>query len=154
MRLLGPNCMGVANTAADVRLNASLARELPPPGRVGFMAQSGALGVAIFDEARRRGIGMSTFVSAGNKADISSNDLIQYWDDDPATDVVLLYLESFGNPRTFARVTRRLSRRKPVVAVKGGRQRPWTRRCPARRGRRPAVSERRDRRRRCSGTRA
>ena len=121
MRLLGPNCMGVANTAADVRLNASLARELPPPGRVGFMAQSGALGAAIFDEARRRGIGVSSFVSAGNRADISSNDLIQYWDDDDATDVVLLYIESFGNPRTFARVTRRLSRRKPVVAVKGGR---------------------------------
>jgi acyl-CoA synthetase (NDP forming)/GNAT superfamily N-acetyltransferase len=121
MRLLGPNCMGVANTAADVRLNASLARDLPPPGRVGFMAQSGALGAAIFDEARRRGIGVSSFVSAGNRADISSNDLIQYWDDDDATDVVLLYIESFGNPRTFARVTRRLSRRKPVVAVKGGR---------------------------------
>ena len=85
------------------------------------MAQSGALGAAIFDEARRRGIGVSSFVSAGNKADISGNDLIQYWDDDPATDVVLLYLESFGNPRTFARVTRRLSQRKPVVAVKGGR---------------------------------
>jgi acyl-CoA synthetase (NDP forming) len=121
MRLLGPNCMGVANTATDVRLNASLARELPPPGRVGFMAQSGALGAAIFDEARRRGIGVSSFVSAGNKSDVSGNDLIQYWDEDPATDVVLLYLESFGNPRTFARVTRRLSRRKPVVAVKGGR---------------------------------
>ena len=121
MRLLGPNCMGVANTASDVRLNASLARELPPPGRVGFMAQSGALGAAILDEARRRGIGVSSFVSAGNKSDVSGNDLIQFWDDDPATDVVLLYLESFGNPRTFARVTRRLSQRKPVVAVKGGR---------------------------------
>ena len=85
------------------------------------MAQSGALGVAIFDEAGRRGIGIGTFVSAGNKADLSSNDLIQYWDEDPSTDVVLLYLESFGNPRTFARVARRLSRHKPVVAVKGGR---------------------------------
>jgi len=122
MRLLGPNCMGVANAAADIRLNATLARELPAPGRVGFMAQSGALGVAIFDEAGRRGIGIGTFVSAGNKADVSSNDLIQYWDEDPATDVVLLHLESFGNPRTFARVVRRLSRRKPVVAVKGGRK--------------------------------
>jgi len=121
MRLLGPNCMGVANAAAEIRLNATLARELPPPGRVGFMAQSGALGVAIFDEARRRGIGIGTFVSAGNKADVSSNDLIQYWDEDPSTDVVLLYLESYGNPRTFARVARRLSRRKAVVAVKGGR---------------------------------
>jgi acyl-CoA synthetase (NDP forming)/GNAT superfamily N-acetyltransferase len=121
MRLLGPNCMGVANADPSIRLNATLARELPPPGRVGFMAQSGALGVAIFDEARRRRIGVSSFVSAGNKADVSGNDLIQYWDEDPHTDVVLLYLESFGNPRTFARVTRRLSRSKPVVAVKGGR---------------------------------
>jgi len=121
MRLLGPNSMGVANAHEDVRLNATLARGLPPPGRVGFMSQSGALGVAIFDEARRRGVGVSTFVSAGNKADVSGNDLIQYWDTDPDTDVVLLYLESFGNPRTFARVTRRLSRRKAVVAVKSGR---------------------------------
>ncbi|HEY2428042.1 MAG TPA: GNAT family N-acetyltransferase, partial [Acidimicrobiales bacterium] len=121
MRLLGPNSIGVANAAADVRLNATLAQELPRPGRVGFMAQSSALGVAIFEEARHRGIGVSSFVSAGNKADVSGNDLIQYWDEDDGTDVVLLYLESFGNPRTFARVARRLSRRKPVVAVKGGR---------------------------------
>jgi acyl-CoA synthetase (NDP forming) len=121
MRLLGPNCMGVANGAADVRLNATLAQALPPAGRVGFMAQSGPLGVAIMDEARRRGLGMSSFVSAGNKADVSGNDLIQYWDEDPDTDIVLLYLESFGNPRTFARVARRLSHRKPVVAVKGAR---------------------------------
>ena len=134
MRILGPNSMGVANTASDVRLNATLARELPSPGRVGFMAQSGALGVAILGEARRRGIGLSSFVSAGNKADVSSNDVIQYWDDDPDTDVVLLYLESFGNPRTFARVARRLSARKAIVAVKGARSAagrlvsgtPWT----------------------------
>ena len=121
MRLLGPSSMGVANADPGVRLNATLARELPRPGRVGFMSQSGTLGVAIFDEARRRGIGVSSFVSAGNKADVSGNDVIQYWDDDPDTDVVLLYLESFGNPRTFARVARRLSRHKAVVAVKGGR---------------------------------
>ncbi len=121
MRVLGPNSMGVANAATAVRLNASLAPELPAPGRVGFMAQSGPLGVAILEEARRRGIGFSTFASAGNKADVSGNDLIQYWDEDPGTDVVLLYLESFGNPRTFARVARRLSRRKAVVAVRAGR---------------------------------
>ena len=121
MRLLGPNSMGVANAEDGIRLNATLAPQLPPPGRVGFMSQSGTLGVAIFDEARRRDIGVSSFVSAGNKADVSGNDVIQYWDEDPGTDVVLLYLESFGNPRTFARVARRLSRRKAVVAVKGGR---------------------------------
>lgn len=121
MRLLGPNSMGVANADRTIRLNATLAQQLPPPGRVGFMSQSGTLGVAIFDEARRRQIGVSTFVSAGNKADVSGNDLIQYWDEDPGTDVVLLYLESFGNPRTFARVARRLSRHKAIVAVKGGR---------------------------------
>lgn len=121
MRLLGPNSMGVANADNGIRLNATLAPQLPPPGRVGFMAQSGTLGVAIFDEARRRDIGVSSFVSAGNKADVSGNDVIQYWDEDPGTDVVLLYLESFGNPRTFARVARRLSRHKAVVAVKGGR---------------------------------
>jgi len=121
MRLLGPNSMGVANAGAGFRLNATLAPLLPEPGRVGFMSQSGTLGVAIFEEAQRRGIGVSSFVSAGNKADVSGNDVIQYWDEDPDTDVVLLYLESFGNPRTFARVATRLSRRKPVVAVKGGR---------------------------------
>lgn len=121
MRLLGPNSMGVANAEDGIRLNATLAPQLPPPGRVGFLSQSGTLGVAIFDEARRRDIGVSSFVSAGNKADVSGNDVIQYWDEDPGTDVVLLYLESFGNPRTFARVARRLSRRKAVVAVKGGR---------------------------------
>lgn len=121
MRLLGPNSMGVANADVGVQLNATLARVLPRPGRVGFMSQSGTLGVAIFDEARRRDIGVSSFVSAGNKADVSGNDVIQYWDEDPGTDVVLLYLESFGNPRTFARVARRLSRHKAVVAVKGGR---------------------------------
>ena len=121
MRLLGPNSMGVANADEAFRLNATLAPLLPPPGRVGFMSQSGTLGVAIFDEARRRDIGVSSFVSAGNKSDVSGNDVIQYWDEDPGTDVVLLYLESFGNPRTFARVARRLSRHKAIVAVKGGR---------------------------------
>lgn len=121
MRVVGPNALGVINTAAKYRLNATLAPRLPGRGRTGFFAQSGALGVAILDAATERGLGLSTFVSAGNRADVSGNDLLQYWQTDPSTDVVLLYLESFGNPRKFARLARRLARRKPVVAVKSGR---------------------------------
>ncbi|MQA14372.1 MAG: GNAT family N-acetyltransferase [Pseudonocardiaceae bacterium] len=121
MRVVGPNALGVANTDPAVRLNATLAPQLPGPGRAGFFAQSGALGIAILAEAAERGLGLSTFVSAGNRADLSGNDLLQYWQSDPATDLVLLYLESFGNPRKFARLARRLARRKPVVAVKSGR---------------------------------
>jgi acyl-CoA synthetase (NDP forming)/GNAT superfamily N-acetyltransferase len=117
IRLVGPNCLGIANTDPAVRLNATLAPALPPHGRIGFFSQSGALGVALLDTARRRGLGLSTFVSAGNRADVSGNDLLQYWQDDPATDVVLLYLETFGNPRKFARLARRLGRDKPIVAV-------------------------------------
>ena len=121
MRVVGPNCLGVVNADPAIRLNATLAPRVPGHGRVGFFCQSGALGVAILETAARRGLGLSTFVSAGNRADVSGNDLLQYWDGDPATDVVLLYLESFGNPRKFARLARRLARRKPVVAVKTGR---------------------------------
>ena len=121
MRVIGPNALGVANTAADVRLNATLAPQLPGRGRVGFFSQSGALGIAILAAASERGLGLSTFVSAGNRADLSGNDLLQYWQTDPATDVVLLYLETFGNPRKFARLARRLARTKPIVAVKSGR---------------------------------
>jgi acyl-CoA synthetase (NDP forming)/GNAT superfamily N-acetyltransferase len=121
MRVVGPNCLGVVNSHPDVRLNATLAPLVPGRGRVGFFCQSGALGVAILETASRRGLGLSTFVSAGNRADLSGNDLLQYWEGDPDTDVVLLYLESFGNPRKFARLARRLARRKPVVAVKTGR---------------------------------
>jgi acyl-CoA synthetase (NDP forming)/GNAT superfamily N-acetyltransferase len=117
MRVVGPNCLGVANTDPGVRLNATLAPRLPTAGRVGFFSQSGALGVALLAEAGRRGLGLSSFVSAGNRADVSGNDLLQFWQDDPATDVVLLYLESFGNPRKFARLARRVGRTKPVVAV-------------------------------------
>jgi acyl-CoA synthetase (NDP forming) len=109
--------MGIANADPAVRLNATLAPMLPAPGRVGFFSQSGALGVALLAEADRRGLGLSSFVSAGNRADVSGNDLLQYWQDDPGTDVVLLYLETFGNPRKFARLARRMSRIKPVVAV-------------------------------------
>jgi acyl-CoA synthetase (NDP forming) len=120
MRVVGPNCLGVVNTDVGVRLNASLAPVPPLSGRAGFFCQSGALGVAVLGEAARRGLGISTFVSAGNRADVSGNDLLQYWETDAATDVVLLYLESFGNPRKFARLARRLGRTKPIVAVKSG----------------------------------
>ncbi|HEX4249149.1 MAG TPA: GNAT family N-acetyltransferase [Pseudonocardia sp.] len=121
MRVIGPNALGVINTAPEFSLNATLAPELPGRGRVGFFCQSGALGIAILAGLRNRGLGLSTFVSAGNRADLSGNDLLQYWQTDPATDVVLLYLETFGNPRKFARLARRVARRKPVVAVKSGR---------------------------------
>jgi acyl-CoA synthetase (NDP forming)/RimJ/RimL family protein N-acetyltransferase len=120
MRVVGPNCLGIVNTEPDVRLNASLAPLSPLRGRVGFFSQSGALGVTILGEAARRGLGVSTFVSAGNRADVSGNDLLQFWETDENTDVVLMYLESFGNPRKFARLTRRLGRRKPIIAVKSG----------------------------------
>jgi acyl-CoA synthetase (NDP forming) len=121
MRVVGPNCLGIVNTDPAVRLNASLAPMVPGRGRVGFFAQSGALGVALLERARSRGIGLSTFVSAGNRADVSGNDMLQFWATDPATEVVLLHLESFGNPRKFARLARRVGRTKPVVAVKSGR---------------------------------
>ncbi|SCG67551.1 Acyl-CoA synthetase (NDP forming) [Micromonospora echinaurantiaca] len=117
MRVVGPNCLGVANTDPAVRLNATLAPRLPVPGRVGIFSQSGAFGVALLAEADRRGLGLSSLVSAGNRADVSGNDLLQYWQDDPGTDVIMLYLETFGNPRKFARLTRRIGRDKPVVAL-------------------------------------
>jgi acetate---CoA ligase (ADP-forming) len=121
MRLAGPNCLGVLNTAPDVGLNATFAPRQPARGRVGFLSQSGAVGIAIIEAAGRLGVGLSSFVSVGNKADLSGNDLLEYWEQDPNTDVALLYLESFGNPRKFARVARRFARRKPLVAVKSGR---------------------------------
>jgi acyl-CoA synthetase (NDP forming)/GNAT superfamily N-acetyltransferase len=121
LRLVGPNCLGVINTAPGISLNASLSPLMPPHGRVGFFCQSGALGVAILETVDRRGLGLSTFVSAGNRADVSGNDLLQYWEEDDETEVVLLYLESIGNPRKFSRIARRVARRKPIVAVKSGR---------------------------------
>jgi acyl-CoA synthetase (NDP forming)/RimJ/RimL family protein N-acetyltransferase len=121
MRVVGPNCIGVVNNDPVVSLNASMAPVLPLAGRVGFFSQSGALGVAILESVATRGLGLSTFVSAGNRADVSGNDLLQYWQDDPATEVVLLYLESLGNPRKFARLARRVAAAKPVVAVRSGR---------------------------------
>lgn len=117
MRIIGPNCLGMANTSTEVRLNATLAPWLPVPGRVGLFSQSGAFGVALLAEVERRGLGLSSFVSAGNRADVSGNDLLQYWQDDPNTDVILLYLETFGNPRKFARLARGIGREKPIVAL-------------------------------------
>jgi acyl-CoA synthetase (NDP forming)/RimJ/RimL family protein N-acetyltransferase len=121
MRVVGPNCLGIANTDRSVRLNATLAPTMPGRGPVGFFSQSGALGIAILQWTADRGLGLSTFVSAGNRADVSGNDLMQYWEEDPATTAVLLYLESIGNPRKFTRLARRLGRTKPIVAVKSGR---------------------------------
>jgi acetyl coenzyme A synthetase (ADP forming)-like protein len=119
MRLVGPNCVGIANTATG--LNATFSTWAPTPGTAAMQTQSGAVGIALLERSRRDGIGVSSFVSVGNRADVSGNDLLEYWEDDPATRVVLLYLESFGNPRRFARIARRVSRRKPIVAVKSGR---------------------------------
>jgi acetyl coenzyme A synthetase (ADP forming)-like protein len=127
MRMLGPNGMGLLNLNPEVRLNASFAPKAPPPGRVAFSSQSGALGLAILDLAAARHVGLSAFVSVGNKADVSSNDLLEYWGDDPNTHVILLYLESFGNPRRFARVARRVGLSKPIVALKSGRSRAGAR---------------------------
>jgi acetate---CoA ligase (ADP-forming) len=121
MRLIGPNCMGIVNTDPKVSLNGQFSPYKPILGKIGFLSQSGALGIAIIDYASRLGLGMSTFVSVGNKADISGNDLIQYWERDDNTNLILLYLESFGNPRKFTRIARRVARKKPIIAVKGGR---------------------------------
>ncbi len=121
MRVIGPSALGVINTDPRLSLNASLAPVVPARGRVGFFCQSGELGTVILETVARRGIGLSTFVSAGNRADVSGNDLMQYWGEDPATEVVLLYLESIGNPRKFSRVARRLAQGKPIVAMRSGR---------------------------------
>ena len=121
MRMVGPNCMGVINTDPAMQMQATFVAADPLRGNIAMSSQSGALGLAVLDYARGLDVGFSSFISVGNKADVSGNDLIQYWADDPATDVILLYLESFGNPRKFAEIARRVSRRKPIVAVKAGR---------------------------------
>ncbi len=121
MRVVGPNCMGVLNTAPGVSLNATFAAARPTRGRAAFVSQSGALGEAILSDARAMGLGISCFASIGNRADVSPNDLLEYWGRDPDTDLVLMYLESFGNPGNFVRIAREVARRKPIVAVKGGR---------------------------------
>jgi acetyl coenzyme A synthetase (ADP forming)-like protein len=121
IRMIGPNCMGIINTDPAFHLNATFSPVYPPQGRVAFSTQSGALGLAILDYVRTLNLGISSFASIGNKADVSGNDLIQYWAEDPRTDVILLYLESFGNPQKFGQIARRVGRRKPIVAVKAGR---------------------------------
>ncbi|MFE4915037.1 GNAT family N-acetyltransferase [Streptomyces sp. NPDC056652] len=121
MRVIGPNAFGIINTAEAVRLNASLAPEPPDRGRIGLFTQSGAIGIALLSGLYRRGAGLSSFISAGNRADVSGNDILQYWYEDPDTDVALLYLESIGNPRKFTRLARRTAALKPVVVVKGAR---------------------------------
>jgi acyl-CoA synthetase (NDP forming) len=117
-RLVGPNCLGIASSSP--RLNATFAPRELPPGRIGFSSQSGALGLALLEKAAGRNLGFSSFVSIGNKADVSSNDLLEGWKEDPETDLVLLYLESFGNPRKFRRIARRVARRKQILALKAG----------------------------------
>ena len=121
MRLVGPNCVGIVNTDPTVRLNGQLSSVKPFRGKMGFLSQSGALGIAVIDTSNKLGLGMSSFVTVGNKADISGNDLIQYWEADSNTDLILLYLESFGNPRKFGTITKRVTKKKPIFVVKSGR---------------------------------
>ena len=121
LRMVGPNCLGVINNDPAVSMNATFAPAIPPTGSVAFVSQSGAMGASILDYAQSMGIGISMFVSSGNKADVSGNDLLEYWRDDPGTQVVLMYLESFGNPGSFVELGRALTRTKPVCVVKSGR---------------------------------
>ena len=121
IRMVGPNCMGVMNTAPDVQMNATFAPTMPPPGPVAFMSQSGAMGLSVLDYAHSLGIGFSSFVSAGNKTDVSGNDCLVFWEHDPQTSMVLMYLENFGNPKRFVELGRRVSRTKPICVVKSGR---------------------------------
>ncbi|MDA8085434.1 MAG: GNAT family N-acetyltransferase [Nitrospiraceae bacterium] len=121
MRVIGPNCLGILNCHPDVSLNATFSPNMPPCGRISIGSQSGALGLALLDYAKSMSLGISSFVSIGNRMDISSNDLLEFWEDDENTDIIALYMESFGNPRKFSRIARRVSRKKPVVAVKGGK---------------------------------
>ena len=121
MRMVGPNCMGLLNTDPAVSLDGQFGPQMPAQGNVAMLSQSGALGLAIIDYANELGIGISTFVSVGNKTDISGNDMLLFWEDDPNTDVILLYLESFGNPRRFGRIARRIGKKKPIAVVKSGR---------------------------------
>ena len=117
-RLIGPNCLGIA--VAGPSLNATFAARSAPAGNIGFSSQSGALGLALLEAAESRGLGLSAFVSIGNKADVSTNDLLEWWEDDETTEVVLMYVESFGNPRRFGRLARRVARTKPILALKSG----------------------------------
>jgi len=121
MRMIGPNCFGLINTHPDLMMNATFSRNSPLPGKIGFMSQSGALGEGVLNHARKLGIGFSMFVSVGNKADISGNTVLDYWMDDPATKIILVYLESFGDPATFSKIAREITKTKPIIAIKSGR---------------------------------
>jgi acetyl coenzyme A synthetase (ADP forming)-like protein len=127
MRLIGPNCLGVLNAEPAVSMNATFAPVMPPSGRVAFVSQSGALGLSVLDYAREYGIGIAQFVSIGNRPDVSSNDLLAYWEHDPAVDVILMYVETFGNPRRFLETAGRISKTKPIVVVKSGRSKSGAR---------------------------
>jgi acyl-CoA synthetase (NDP forming) len=127
IRMIGPNCMGILNADPAVRMNATFAPAFPAPGNIAFSSQSGALGLAILEGARQLNLGISTFASIGNKADVSTNDLLEYWETDPRTEVILLYVESFGNPRRFGQIARRVGQRKPIAVVKSGRSRSGAR---------------------------
>lgn len=121
MRMVGPNCMGIVNTHPDYNINGTFAPTAPIPGNIGFLSQSGAMGAAILNQTLELGLGISMFVSLGNQADVCGNEVLDYWENDPETKVILMYLESFGNPRKFTQVARRVTRKKPVIAVKSGR---------------------------------
>jgi len=121
MRMVGPNCMGVVNTHPDVNMNATFAPSMPLKGNIAFLSQSGAMGVAILEHAQALNLGYSMFISMGNKADVDTIDILEYWEDDPDTDLILMYLESFGEPREFTALARRIVRKKPVICVKSGR---------------------------------
>jgi acetyl coenzyme A synthetase (ADP forming)-like protein len=123
VRMVGPNCMGVLNADPDIRMNATFAPSLPRFGQVGFVSQSGAIGLSVLDYAREYGIGIAQFVSVGNKSDVSGNDLLLEWEDDPAIGTILMYVENFGNPQKFLEIAGRISRTKPIIAVKSGRSR-------------------------------
>lgn len=123
LRMVGPNCLGLINADPEVRLHATFAPHQPKPGKLAVSSQSGALGLALLQLAESRNLGIAQFISMGNKADVTGNDLLYFWEDEPRVGVILLYLDSFGNPRRFARIARHVSRRKPVVCVKSGRYR-------------------------------
>ncbi len=121
VRLLGPSCLGVMNTDPKIQLNASMAPKIMPPGHTGFFSHSAALGLVILEYALEKGVSFTTFVSAGNRADVSGNDLLQYWEEDPNTKMAILYLETFGNPRRFVRIARRMTSKKPILCIKSGK---------------------------------
>jgi acetyl coenzyme A synthetase (ADP forming)-like protein len=127
MRMVGPNCMGVLNANPAISMNGTFAPGLPPYGKVGFVSQSGAMGLSVLDYASEYGIGISQFVSVGNKADVSGNDLLLEWEHDPDVEVILMYVENFGNPGKFLQIASRITKRKPILVVKSGRSRAGAR---------------------------